>query len=918
MGITKRLLALFMSLSLVMSWAVIFPQNVFAEEVQIINAGSTSLNDVTIITTGTSDLMNLNLQGITYKYNTKYSELDTYLQIGFEQLNNQVDISYYMIGARLTCSDDGVTYTDGNFKGVSEINPMLSTHDLGGRPVYESTDFYNYYCYEVGYGYALTEDGSGLSSEITFNNFVSLFKVIITGDEIKRHFDVVEASEYTASISYVGSEMSFLTGTTGALTAKLFENGAETLNYSNYKWESLNTDIATIERSYKVTDGNGNTTMYSAVNAIKPGNSVIRCTFTLDNGKTVTTDYTITVSDSKTVPLFFNSAEVCGGTAEIDFNYTDNLFAGDANNYNYELSKFSSIMAASAYKQVDAETSLRNIGFTNIDDCGSYDKIAKITKTDNDYVAYTFATKDIYVNGQKNTVVAVVIKGTSKNPEWYSNFNVGEDNGDVGDYHRGFKLAADRLCADLNNYILNHGLKRNGIKIWITGHSRGAGIGNIIAGELTSEGKYSSSNIYAYLYAPPAVMVQDSCSEYRNIYNFINPQDFVPRMPLQKWNFKRYGQDYIYPNEISHFNYDKTISYLSEYQMIMSAYFMRLFNKDVTKYLMHYGTASTINVCNDLYDIAKSVDKYYNGGMPGYSPYKYFYEGVATASSGDPMTGGVLMLGYVADSNVFNIPEWININQYFIAGSQFNKTVWYSHCPEMYIAWAYTCDSLSDFDYNLYVKGILACPVDVEVYDSHNNLVGRVVNNQVDESVTVLSILVDEETSTKTIYMPATEEFTIKAIGYDYGTMDYSIELCDITDLSTSDIRTVEDIPITPDTVVSTVTDLTDDVVITAASEDKTIEYVVDKNNNVEVEVENNGTTDNRPTINPTPVIKPTPVIDVNKDDKEDDEEIYEDVSSASGTEVSDTTIDSNSNYMFILFVPVLAGVVIIRRKITK
>lgn len=37
-----------------------------------------------------------------------------------------------------------------------------------------------------------------------------------------------------------------------------------------------------------------------------------------------------------------------------------------------------------------------------------------------------------------------------------------------------------------------------------------------------------------------------STSKYKSIINIINKDDFVPRLPLSKWEFKRYGQDKEY------------------------------------------------------------------------------------------------------------------------------------------------------------------------------------------------------------------------------------------------------------------------------------------------------------------------------------------------------------------------------------
>ena len=581
----------------------------------------------------------------------------------------------------------------------------------------------------------------------------------------------------------------------------------------------------------------------------------------------------------------------------IDMFYSDNFFAQSANEFNYNLSKLSSIMATSAYSDSRhdnyfADKCLSNLGFDNISDMGSYEKIQNISKNNCDYVAYTFARKKVLIGNDIYDLIAVVIKGTGSNAEWYSNFNVGEGNDKDGCRHYGFNTAAGRLEVDFNNYISKLNLDSSKLKVWITGHSRGAAVGNLFSADLTNlsynDGTnigsldsdllknnnflLSSRDIYSYLYAVPSVEVdtnnsiqikdlKDSSSKYSNIFNYINPQDFVPRMPLQAWNYAKYGKVLTFPNEVSNTNNKYSI-----YEANLQASFDSLFDSDLIAHLYNSGTAETLALCKEMGEDVRSVDDYYNFyyypifdpvkiilNLTGCSAYNYFYNGLAAFCGGDTFSGIY---------NILKAPAFpfTYYSKYFIFGSVelpdikilksddmlreicLRQSVTYSHTPETYIAWSYVCDSLDDFANELYTCLEVKCPVNVEIYDSSNNLVGRVIDNKIDEDVTTVAIYVDETTNSKYIYGPADETYTVKAIGYDEGTMDYSVSIESIDDLSVKEVHSVEDIIITPNTVVETSTETENGTITLTATtpsenhEDNVVEYTIDENNVVTVE----------------------------------------------------------------------------------
>lgn len=77
-------------------------------------------------------------------------------------------------------------------------------------------------------------------------------------------------------------------------------------------------------------------------------------------------------------------------------------------------------------------------------------------------------------------------------------------------------------------------------------------------------------------------------------------------------------------------------------------------------------------------------------------------------------------------------------------------------------------------DYKITIK----CPVDVIVYDESGKIVGRVINNKVDETVnnSLLITVGGVNNDEKTVYFQDTENYTLSLIGNDTGAMNVDIE----------------------------------------------------------------------------------------------------------------------------------------------
>ncbi|MBQ6439749.1 MAG: fibronectin type III domain-containing protein [Mogibacterium sp.] len=194
------------------------------------------------------------------------------------------------------------------------------------------------------------------------------------------------------------------------------------------------------------------------------------------------------------------------------------------NSYNYTFSK-------------DGESSTANSGHSTFTESKKYNE-----NNDYDHCRVQIAYKNIPARSPEFTVIAVFINGyTAGGYEWLSNFNLGQ-----GATHKGFSNAERELKKVVDNYIEdNKEYFSDNIKFWITGHSRGGAITDMLALDLSQNGGYKDENIFAYGFATPAYSKKKTYK--KNIRNYIVSGDFVPKVAPVDWGFYRNNpnQDYV-------------------------------------------------------------------------------------------------------------------------------------------------------------------------------------------------------------------------------------------------------------------------------------------------------------------------------------------------------------------------------------
>jgi len=171
------------------------------------------------------------------------------------------------------------------------------------------------------------------------------------------------------------------------------------------------------------------------------------------------------------------------------------------------------------------------------------------------YLGHQLIDERINIGGDQikiseKELVPLIIRGIYGREEWYSNFDIGNtDDIDYysdwteADHHKGFDIAANRVVdIFIEDYANNYSLDDENSIIWITGHSRGAAVSNLVAKKLIDKGY----TVFSYTFATPNTTTDKSSSsnDYSSIFNILNQDDFVRYVPMAKWDFVRYGIDF--------------------------------------------------------------------------------------------------------------------------------------------------------------------------------------------------------------------------------------------------------------------------------------------------------------------------------------------------------------------------------------
>lgn len=251
------------------------------------------------------------------------------------------------------------------------------------------------------------------------------------------------------------------------------------------------------------------------------------------------------------------------------FTYSDGYFTDTAYNYRQDLATVTMAMCLAAGNVADParytegpanlKSFFDQIGFEDFEANDDF-----VNRPGRDTFGVGIANKEISVNGEEYTVIAIGLRGCGYYAEWAGDLNVGLS----GD-HAGFAICRDTALAFLKEYIAKHTEISGKIKIWCTGYSRGAAGANMLGGALDdmivsgesfrSDIALSLNDLYIYTFeAPMGVEISKTNSNiYNNIHNVVNYNDLVVKVMPESLGIGRYGVDHYMPSSDFDDNYDE-------------------------------------------------------------------------------------------------------------------------------------------------------------------------------------------------------------------------------------------------------------------------------------------------------------------------------------------------------------------------
>lgn len=250
-----------------------------------------------------------------------------------------------------------------------------------------------------------------------------------------------------------------------------------------------------------------------------------------------------------------------------EYEYSDSYFLGNAYEYNHDLALYAlgvSMASFNSFDKTKPDEHIRKM----LNECGYADVRSYGYETEGyDTIALAVGRKDLVLNGEPTTILIAAVRSGNYGMEWGGNVRIG-----TGENHEGFEVSKNTLMFYFNEYFED--FKPYGeVKLLVPGYSRGSSIANLFVAEII-DGSYVETlagetdnirkagfepeNIYSYLYeAPQCTSDKNANNElYSNIFNIINPSDYVPMFVMDNYEFTLYGRKLYLPSASRCDDYD--------------------------------------------------------------------------------------------------------------------------------------------------------------------------------------------------------------------------------------------------------------------------------------------------------------------------------------------------------------------------
>lgn len=167
----------------------------------------------------------------------------------------------------------------------------------------------------------------------------------------------------------------------------------------------------------------------------------------------------------------------------------------------------------------------------------------------------------------------------------------------------------------------------------------------------------------------------------------------------------------------------------------------------------------------------------------------------------------------------------------------FSAEILQPHFPEITLAWVRSQDPYYNTEevetINSSASRIIRinCPVDVEVYDSNNNLRAAIRCNKSDDSITNSLVCYVNENGEKIVYLPGDETYDVRITATDDGEVNYSISEIDIRLNENTRLENYYNIPVkTGDILNANVSAIAEDELKQSSPDGSSAVYTLDKN----------------------------------------------------------------------------------------
>ncbi|MBP5308719.1 MAG: hypothetical protein J6Z34_06260 [Clostridia bacterium] len=217
------------------------------------------------------------------------------------------------------------------------------------------------------------------------------------------------------------------------------------------------------------------------------------------------------------------------GGFEIVSVYDSGYFEKSSYEFDPDLAFFAFSMAVADTGEGGMGNFFRNALFDNA-------RFYEYRSPHSDVAAHSIAHKKL----RGGDLIAVSVRGFNYGNEWISNFDLGESG-----HHKGFLSAAEIVYSNLLSYIELGGYGGDGLKIIVTGYSRGGGVANVLGAIVNDSASISDrENVFVYTFEAPRGVSAERIAEDENIHNVISSEDAVTHVAPARYGFKRAGTDY--------------------------------------------------------------------------------------------------------------------------------------------------------------------------------------------------------------------------------------------------------------------------------------------------------------------------------------------------------------------------------------